>query len=304
MARKKATVSIVKVDDISTSVEQVVKLGSGLRIEKGDIVVIKPNVKNQSPPGYGIITDPRIIEAMVELCFRQGAKKVKIAEGAAYPTGAYDSIAAFDAAGITEIAKRWDINLVDLNSHDSIDIYISDGLVLDWIRVGRSIVEADVIINIPVLKTHKATLISACLKNMGVGCATREEKKRLHRLGIDESLVDVYSVVKPTFNLVDGIIALEGDGPNFPPGKPKSLGLLIAGTDGLAVDVVCAHIMGIKPKIIKHLLRAHQQDLGIFDLADIEIQGETLQNVVSDFELPSTFKKLASAREAIKFIKN
>ena len=62
MAQKKATVSIVKVDDVSTSVEQVVKLASGLRIEKGDIVVIKPNVKNRSPPGYGIITDPRVIE--------------------------------------------------------------------------------------------------------------------------------------------------------------------------------------------------------------------------------------------------
>lgn len=285
----KTIVSIVKVNDVSTAVEKAIELTGGLDINAGDVVVIKPNAKNPAPPGYGIITDPRVVEAVINLSFQRGAKKVKIAEGAAYPSGAYNTFAAFEAIGITEIAKRWNVELVDLNSYDSIDIDVTGGLVLDWVRVGKSVIEADVVINVPVLKTHKATLMSACVKNIGVGCATREEKKRLHRLGIDEGLVDVYSVVPTTYHLVDGIVALEGDGPNLPPGKSRPLGLLIAGKDGVAVDTVCTKIMGFDPADVKHLQLAKQQGLGIMDLEEITIKGLKLEDVETTFKRPSTF---------------
>lgn len=285
----KTVVSIVKVDDVSNAVEKAVELTGGLDVTKGDVVVIKPNAKNPSPPGYGIITDPRVIEAVVRLSFKRGAKKVKIAEGAAYPTGAYNTFAAFEAIGITEIAKRWDVELIDLNSYDSVDIDVTGGFVLDWVRVGKSVIDADVVINIPVLKTHKATLLSACVKNIGVGCATREEKKRLHRLGIDEGLVDVYSVIPTMYHLVDGIVALEGDGPNLPPGESRPLGLLIAGKDGVAVDAVCAKIMGFDPIDVKHLQLARQRGLGVMDLEEITVKGLKLEDVVTTFKRPSTF---------------
>lgn len=287
MAMKKVIVSIVKVDDIASAVQKAVDMAGGLRVDRGDIVVIKPNAKNQSPPGCGVVTDPRVVEAIVSLSFRHGAKKVIIAEGATYGA-AYDSMAAFETIGITNIAKKWDVDLVDLNSCDSVDVDVDGGLVLDRVRVGRCAAEADVVINVPVLKTHKETLMSACLKNVGVGCATREEKKRLHRLGIHEALVDVYSVIEPSFNLVDGIVALEGDGPNLPPGKPKPLGLLFAGSDGVAVDAVCAKIMGLDPEKVKHLRLAHQRGLGTLSLGEIEVRGETVTDVSARFELPTT----------------
>ncbi len=286
---KRTLVSIVVVDEVKESVLRAVDLAGGLGVESGDVVVIKPNAKNQSPPGHGVVTDPRVVEALVELAYTQGAKRVKIAEGAAYPTGAYDTFAAFQTSGITEIAGRWDVDLVDLNSYDSVDVDLSDGLVLDWVRVGRSVLEADRVVNVPVLKTHRGTLLSACLKNVGVGCATREEKKRLHRLGIDEGLVDVYSIVRPGFNVVDGIVALEGDGPNLPPGKERPLGLVVAGIDGVAVDAVCAKIMGFEPSSVKHLRLAEEKGLGVMDLNKIEVVGENLSMVATKFEPPSTF---------------
>jgi uncharacterized protein (DUF362 family) len=289
MVSKKSIVSIVRVHDVLDSVEKAVQLAGGLGVNKGDVVVIKPNAKNQSPPGFGIVTDPRVVEACVSLAFKEGAEKVKIADGAAYPTGAYNTFAAFQTMGIMDIAKKWDVELIDLNSYDSLDLDVQDGLVLDWVRVGRSVIEADVVVNVPVLKTHRGTLLSACLKNIGVGCATREEKKRLHRLGIDEGLVDVYSLVKPRFNVVDGIVALEGDGPNLPPGRAKHLGLIIAGRDGVAVDAVCTAVMGFDVKQVKHLRLAHELGLGNMDLSNIEIRGELLENVATVFELPSTF---------------
>jgi uncharacterized protein (DUF362 family) len=282
-------VSIVEVDDVKDSVNKAVDLAGGLGVEIGDVVVIKPNIKNQSPSGYGIVTDSRVVEATVELAFRYNAKKVKIAEGAAYPTGAYDTLAAFQVAGVMDIAKRWDIELVDLNSWDSVEVDIENGFLLNWVRVGRSVIEADIVINVPVLKTHRGTLLSACIKNIGVGCAVREEKKRLHRLGLERGFLDVYSVVKPKFNIVDAIVALEGDGPNCPPGKPKPLGLIIAGRDGLAVDAVCCGIMGIEPNSVDHLRLAQEKGLGSIDLDKIEIVGKQLEDVATDFELPSPY---------------
>lgn len=288
----KSLVSIVKVDELTRSVQKAIELAGGFSIDRGDTVVIKPNVKNQSPPGYGIVTDPRVVDAVVEEVFKYKPGKVRISEGAAYPTGSYDTISAFQTAGYFEVARKWDIELLDLNGWDSVDVDIKDGLVLNWVRIGRSVIEADYVINVPVLKTHRGTLLSACLKNIGVGCAVREEKKRLHRLGLDEGIVDVFSAVKPGFHIVDAIVAMEGDGPNYPPGKPKAMDLLIAGRDGLAVDAVCCKIMGFKSQDVRHLKLAGERDLGNIDLGEIDIIGAELGDVASSFELPSTYRDL------------
>jgi len=282
-------VSIVRAENVPTAVREAVELAGGFEIKEGDTVVIKPNAKNQAPPGYGIVTDVAVIEPLVEMSIEKGAKRVTIADGAAYPTGSYHTFSAFETMGVTKLAKKWDLDLVDLNSYDSVDLDVPEGLVLDTVRVGRAVTEVDFLINVPVLKTHRGTLLSNCVKNIGVGVACREEKKRLHRLGIDEGLLDVFSVVKPHFNVVDALVCIEGDGPNFPPGKPRPLGLVLAGEDGVAVDAVCARLIGLDPLEVKHLRLAHDRGIGIADLGQIEVVGERLEDVATIFERPSTF---------------
>lgn len=282
-------VSIVRAENVPEAVREAVELAGGFEIKEGDTVVIKPNAKNQAPPGYGIVTDVAVIEPLVEMSIEKGAKRVTIADGAAYPSGSYHTLSAFETMGVTKLAKKWDLDLVDLNSYDSVDLDVPEGLVLDNVRVGRAVTEVDFLINVPVLKTHRETLLSNCVKNIGVGVACREEKKRLHRLGIDEGLLDVFSVVKPHFNVVDALVCIEGDGPNFPPGKPRPLGLVLAGEDGVAVDAVCARLIGLDPLEVKHLRLAHDRGIGIADLGQIEVVGERLEDVATIFERPSTF---------------
>jgi uncharacterized protein (DUF362 family) len=282
-------VSITRAHNTLKAVSSAVELAGGLNTKSDDTVVIKPNAKNQAPSGYGIVTDVSVIEPLVEMNIDFGAKKVKIADGAAYPSGSYHTISAFETMGVTKMAKRWDLELVDLNNYDSVVLEIPDGLVLDYVRVGRAVTQLDVLINAPVLKTHKQTLLSNCVKNIGVGVACREEKKRLHHLGIDEALLDVFSVVKPDFNVVDALVCIEGDGPNLPPGKSRPLGLVIAGKDGVAVDAVCAKIIGIDPFEVKHLALAHDRGIGTADISQIEVIGEQLKDVETIFERPSTF---------------
>jgi len=282
-------VSIIRAEKVPEAVREAVELAGGFEIKKGETVVIKPNAKNQAPPGYGIVTDVSVIEPLVEMSVEKGAKRVTIADGAAYPSGSYHTFSAFETMGVTKMAKKWDLDLVDLNSSDSVDLDVPEGLVLDTVRVGRVVTEVDFLINVPVLKTHRGTLLSNCVKNIGVGVACREEKKRLHRLGIDEGLLDVFSVVKPHFNVVDALVCIEGDGPNFPPGKPRPLGLVLAGEDGVAVDAVCARLIGLDPLEVKHLRLAHDRGIGIADLDQIEVLGERLEDVATIFERPSTF---------------
>jgi uncharacterized protein (DUF362 family) len=282
-------VSIVRVENVPTAVREAVRLAGGLKIGDGDTVLIKPNAKNQAPPGYGIVTDVAVIEPLVEMSLEKGAKGITIADGAAYPSGSYHTFSAFETMGVTKLAKKRGLDLVDLNSYDSIDLDVPEGLVLDKVRVGRAVTQADFLINVPVLKTHQDTLLSNCVKNIGVGVACREEKKRLHRLGIDEALLDVFSVVKPQFNVVDALVCIEGNGPNFPPGKPRPLGLVLAGEDGVAVDAVCARLIGVDPFEVKHLRLAHDRGIGLADLGQIEVLGERLEDVATVFERPSTF---------------
>ena len=87
-------VSIVKTDDVTKAVSKAVELVGGLGIQDGDTVVIKPNAKHQINPGYGVVTDPRIVDAAIECVYKYKPSKIKIAEGACYPSGAYDTMSA------------------------------------------------------------------------------------------------------------------------------------------------------------------------------------------------------------------
>jgi len=279
---------IAKADGVSEAVQEAVRLAGGLGriVDNGDTVLIKPNAKNSTPQGLGVNTDVRVIEAVVDLIKEQGAGRIVIAEGAAYPSGNWDTMSAFRVAGITELAQRKNIELYDLNTASTVEVKVPDGLVLDSFKTGRIVLDSDVIINVPVIKTHKETLASICLKNLAVGIAQKWEKKVFHRIGLHESIVDVYANVETHFNVVDGMVGVEGDGPNVPKGKPKPLGVILAGDDGLAVDAVGCRIMGIEPREVTHLRLAAERGLGTIDLDRIKVVGELIEETVSPFERP------------------
>ncbi len=286
-------VSIVRVGregNIAGAVREAVRLtgGFGKTIAKGDAVLIKPNAKNTTAPGLGVNTDARIVEAVSDLVLECGASRVVIADGAAFPSGNWDTMAAFEASGIARLAHRKNTELYDLNAAEPVIIDIQDGLVLKTFRTGKIVLDSDVIINIPVLKTHAETLVTLCLKNLALGIAQKWEKKNLHKAGLHESIVDIYANVRTHFNVVDGIVGLEGDGPNLPRGKTKTIGIVLAGDQGLAVDAVSCRIMGIEPREVTHLRMAAERGLGTIDLDQIEVVGEPIERVAKPFERPTS----------------
>ena len=114
-------VSIIRLEregDTAGAVREAVRLAGGLgeTIAEGDTVLIKPNAKNATAQGLGVNTDARIVEAVLDLVLERGAGRVVIADGAAFPSGNWDTIAAFKASGIAELAHRKNVELCDLNT--------------------------------------------------------------------------------------------------------------------------------------------------------------------------------------------
>jgi uncharacterized protein (DUF362 family) len=148
------------------------------------------------------------------------------------------------------------VPLVDLNYDDPQPVPVNDG----WLRseqtfwLPRHIIEADMVISVPRLKTHHWTGVSLSMKNLfGVvpGARYGWPKNILHFNGISASILGLYRLLPQVVSVIDGIVGMEGDGPLF--GTPVEHGVLAVGQDALAVDVTCARMIGFELEEIEHL---------------------------------------------------
>ncbi|MBN2564340.1 MAG: DUF362 domain-containing protein, partial [Candidatus Eisenbacteria bacterium] len=157
--------------------------------------------------------------------------------------------------------------------------------------IAEPVLSADVIINVPKMKTHMLTLYTGCIKNM-YGAIPGFAKGRLHNLAprpvpFSRHVVDVYSIVRPALHVMDAVVAMEGDGPSG--GTPRSVGAIIAGTDPVAIDTIVAGMMGCRDGQVATTRIAAAKGLGVSDRAGIEIMGETPASFDLDgFRLPGT----------------
>ncbi|MHA2361263.1 MAG: DUF362 domain-containing protein, partial [Candidatus Thorarchaeota archaeon] len=147
-----ATVSIVQNDSIRIAVQDAIKLLGGIEsfVHPQDKVVIKPNLVFGLPPFTGFTTDPPIVQAIIELCQSMNPSEVTIAEG----SGGIDTNLAFRIGGYTELAKRYDVKLVDLNESPTTMVTVPNGQSVQELHVPRIILECDVLINVPKLKLY------------------------------------------------------------------------------------------------------------------------------------------------------
>ena len=167
-----------------------------------------------------------------------------------------------------------------MNRDERVAVRAEDAFAMEAFAVARTAWEADVIVDVPVIKTHVRTGITCGLKNMK-GVLPGDEKKRTHQLGLDRGIVDLNRVVKPHFTVVDAIVGMEGTWQV--PEDSVRLGCIVAGSDVVSVDAVCATMAGFDVEQILHLQLAAQEGLGIAYLARIEVRGEAIANVARRF---------------------
>jgi uncharacterized protein (DUF362 family) len=285
--RTLSAVSIVRVqgDDVETAVDEAIEQSEGLASVdwEGASVLIKPNVVKPARPGSGLVTDVRVIEAVTKLVLKRDPGRVIIGEGCSvgydFPDFR-DTIRCMEMAGVLEMARKWGIEVVDLNREERVEVDVPDAFVMSRFAIAKAAWEADVVVNVPILKTHVRTGITCGLKNMK-GVLPGREKKRTHQCGLDRGIVDLNRVVRPSVTVVDGIMCAQGAHTEASDLVP--LNLIIAGNDVVAVDAVCASIAGFDISEILHVQLAAEAGLGIGELNRIEIRGESIDSVRHPF---------------------
>ena len=244
-------------------------------------VLVKPNYIEASHPSTGITTDARVVEGVVKFLREQGIKSIVIGEG----SGFSDTMHAFKVAGVDEVARRWNVDIVDLNKDELVEVQIPNPFALRKVKIAKTALESR-IISVPKLKLHRMAGVTLSLKNV-MGVVT--PKGSIHN-PLSEKIADLASILKPCMAVVDGIIGGEG---HELAGKPVEMNLVIAGTDPVAVDAVSTAVMGFDPKNVKHLRLAEMKGVGTCDLNRIKILGEPIGKVRRKFR-PSYLSKFLS----------
>ena len=249
----------------------------------GKRVLVKPNCLIGLPPERAVTTHPSLVRALVEAVRRRGGR-VSVgdnpgARGYGSSRRCFRDSGLLDAAGeaFTELGAATAV--VELRSRITRQAVVS-----------RQVLEADVVITAPKLKTHCLTLLSGAVKN-SYGILAGAEKSRLHWEArtpgrFAEALVDVYAVRPPDLAIMDAVLAMDGDGPTH--GRARHAGLLLASSDPVALDATAARLAGVDPERIEHLRIAAARSLGAIARELIAVDGPA--DRIPDFNLPSTFR--------------
>ncbi len=292
----KAKVSIVKVDDYDRSnvhagVRRGIELLGGLKtvVKPVDRVFVKINhLSPASPPERGIVTHPVFVRAVLELL-----KEVctDITVGDDIDSEATDG---FQVSGIRQMCQEAGVRLINLREAGFVETRCN-GIILGRIYLSKIVMDADVIINLPKLKTHSLTIFTGGIKNMyGViphGHRTRFHYEYTRSEDFGQMLTDVFSAIPPQLTIMDGVMAMEGEGPGS--GNPRRLGIIIASKDTVALDAVATKIIGLDPASILTTQYSRDRGLGVGNLQNIEVVGEKIEDVaVPDFKLPSSYSRL------------
>jgi uncharacterized protein (DUF362 family) len=283
---KRPLVSVVKVEnDVEVAVRKAVALAGGLDeiVTPASRVLVKPNIASHDRSGTGKVTDARVTQAVTKIALERKPRSVIIGEGSAvgydFPD-LQDTMMAMVESGTKEVAEKLGVPLIDLNQDRHREVEIPDALVMKSVKIAETVLDSDVIISVPVMKTHIRSAITLSLKNMK-GVMPGAEKKKTHRLGLELAIADLISIVKPHFAVVDGLVGAEGLWEY--PDDCVAMGLVGAGRDPVAVDSVFAQIMGVPPADIMHLVYCHKKGFGVYDPEAIETLGVPIPEVRRPF---------------------
>ncbi|WP_445474875.1 DUF362 domain-containing protein [Methanococcoides methylutens] len=282
-------VSIVRCEDYSRAKEAVREAvdligGLGPIIFPGARVLLKPNLLAAKPPEKAVTTHPAIVSAMCELVVEAGGIPI-VGDGAGIThPGVTDE--ALDISGIREAAQRAGAEVLSFETSGYEVVDVPDPSHFSQLYIAKPVVDADVVISLPKLKTHELTTYTGAVKNM-FGAIPLKFRKEAHMLGkkdlFSEAVVDIYSAMVPHLALMDGIVGMEGNGPSK--GTPVNVGIVMASYDCVSLDVVASKVIGLDPMDVPTNKAAIERGYGA---PDPEVLGVSVDDVSVKFKLSGT----------------
>jgi uncharacterized protein (DUF362 family)/NAD-dependent dihydropyrimidine dehydrogenase PreA subunit len=249
---------------------------------KGKRALVKPNILAPYAPEAGVTTHPTLVRAVVRQLRERGAE-VLVGDSPGL-SGYGDSDYAARKSGIIEAAEGGYVNL----GRKAVKCEIASPYFKDAMIAG-DVIEADYIVNLPKFKTHGLTILTGALKNT-FGYVLGGNKMKIHSAAgsprnFAEALLDIYQIKPPQLNIMDAVVAMEGNGPSK--GALRSIGKVLASDNAVALDAVMAHLIGQPAKTVPLVDIAGRRGLGENDVSKIKIIGQCPP--IKDFKLPSTF---------------
>jgi uncharacterized protein (DUF362 family) len=287
----RSDVALFRADSYAADFADIIGRGLGeLGVDvKGLRVLLKPNMVEYEP-GTAVNTHPLVVAGAAVALRRAGAAEVVIGEG---PGHRRDIEYLLTATGLLDRLRDERLRFVDLNQDDVAYVPLRSTFTeLRTLALPVEALRADLIVSMPKLKTHHWAGMTASMKNLfGVvpGAVYGWPKNILHVRGISESILDLNATLRPRLAIVDGVTAMEGDGPIM--GRARHLGLVAMGRDLVAVDATCARIIGLDPEKLTYL---HEAAAFLGNLADDRIahRGDSPSRFATTFDLIDRFKPM------------
>lgn len=238
---QKTKISIAKCHDtmeIQENINAIFEENVGLLpISKSAHILIKPNHNSNMNALTGNTTDLRVLAAIIRSLQKMGYKNIAIGEGTS--SGFYhNKINVFSRLKTAELAKKFNVEIIDFNYSDFEVVDFGDGLKA---KVAKECLNADFFIVVPKIKMHAEAGMTAALKII-VGCLVGLDKRKIHNKNYFSNILKLNEKIKPHFYIVDGLIAMEGNGPSD--GDPIKMDLILAGSDPMLIDLAVAKLIG------------------------------------------------------------
>ena len=254
----------------------------------GARVLLKPNVGRMAAPASGVDTHPDVVAAAID-AFKESGADVSVGDS---PIAGVRSLEALEMCGIAEVTRSRGVTLLDLDHRPPVLVDLNSGIAIRQLKVCADVLEHDLVVSIPVMKTHMHTGVTLSVKNMK-GCLWRRSKTDLHMLNPveghaerphDIAIADMSAVLRPHLAIIDGIVGMEGLGPSA--GVPKPFGVVVVSADPFAADSVACHLMGRDAATISHLRLGAERNLGEICLEELRITPEGWQSLARPFDEP------------------
>ena len=282
---KKSIVAIAQGTDIAQMVGEVLAPLGGVKalIKPKTTVVIKPNAGHVAPAESAVNTNPAVVAAVIREVRTAGPKEIILAEASAIGC---DTMESLEASGILQAAKDAGVDrIIDIKSDkDLIRLPIRDARSdITHMLLPRFLIEAEHIINLPILKSHCSMVFTCALKNMK-GVAQDKVHYQMHQTDLAAAMMDLWSIIRADLSIADLVRPAEGFGPHST--IPMDFGCLVAGKDPVAVDATVCRMIGLDVKRVAYFDPAVERGIGVYDEELIEVRGKSIKDVYKPLWLP------------------
>jgi uncharacterized protein (DUF362 family)/NAD-dependent dihydropyrimidine dehydrogenase PreA subunit len=275
--------------------------GPGSFMNKGEKILLKPNVLAGDKPERCVSTHPTIFRAAAQILKEAGAR---LYYGDSSGFGKPSS--QMRKAELSQAAEALGIPLADFENGQ--EVSFPDSPFTKKFIIAKGVLESDGLISLPKLKTHQLTLMTGAVKNQ-FGCIPGILKAEYHvkmqnAFDFSRMLVALNLLLKPRLHIMDAVVAMEGNGPRS--GDPVKMDVLIFSHDPVALDATACRLIDIDPEFVPTSKPGKEFGLGVYSSNEIELLGDPIQEFINTHfrvkrKLPES---VTNNRGAISYIKN